>query len=532
MALEKFIQTTGKKTIDTLYKAKKPLIKAQNTIDTINEIDICNIINYFLNKAIPPGSQLEEQFGKLKAEVKKINDKIAEIEDSSVYTKISDAQAKQQEILSLITSFNVPEFVLKLVPQGGELIKQLKNTADSIGNITTSGDIGKVLGTLNTIKSSLKTIENMTSPADLVNVTRAGQQVQKLQEVLNPSRLVPALEALLTGIEGAVRLLNLINNNLRRLANLIGTLSRIISILKRVLTAIKNIPIPARFVLVSTINSLQEISRKLDKQLDKAEASLKELNAFLQSISKTVNDITLLVNVIVESLKKLLDKLKACAKTKDLPIVTKTETLIVNLTKIKDEIIASVTTSDPKVVVYKGFKLTILTEEVTDEGITLRRRYGVATNVQGIVKAQTDLTYATLDEIIYNELRFEIDRLNLEIAENTNPSEEAALDEELGLPSEQEQLADIAASEAEVANIIKSIPAEEKVVNERSKRDKRKFKRFKRTINRLKKQGLTKEQIRSRVLNKNKFDNFSEQDFEEAYRGSSIVEKSKNPTGT
>ncbi len=105
MALEKFIQTTGKKTIDTLYKAKKPLIKAQNTIDTINEIDICNIINYFLNKAIPPGSQLEEQFGKLKAEVKKINDKIAEIEDSSVYTKISDAQAKQQEILSLITSF-------------------------------------------------------------------------------------------------------------------------------------------------------------------------------------------------------------------------------------------------------------------------------------------------------------------------------------------------------------------------------------------------------------------------------------------
>ena len=38
MALEKFIQTTGKKTIDTLYKAKKPLIKAQSTIDTINEV--------------------------------------------------------------------------------------------------------------------------------------------------------------------------------------------------------------------------------------------------------------------------------------------------------------------------------------------------------------------------------------------------------------------------------------------------------------------------------------------------------------
>ena len=518
MALEKFIQTTGKKTIDTLYKAKKPLIKAQSTIDTINEIDICNIINYFLNKSIPPGSQLEEQFNKLKVEVKKINDKIAEIEDSSVYTKISDAQAKQQEILSLITSFNVPEFVLKLVPQGGELINQLKNTANSIGSITTSGDIGKVLGTLNTIKSSLKTIENMTSPADLVNITRAGQQIQKLQEVLNPSRLVPALEALLTGIEGAVRLLNLINNNLRRLANLVQSLSRIISILKRVLTVIKNIPIPARFVLISTINRLQDIARKLDKQLDKAEASLKELNAFLQSISKTLNDITLLVNVIVESLQKLLEKLKACAKTKDLPIVAKTETLIVNLTKIKNEIIASVQVPGPKTVIYKGFKLTILTEEVTDEGITLRRRYGVATNSQGIVKAQTDLTYATLDEIIYSELRLQIDRFNLEIAENTNPTEEASLVEELGLPSEQEQLADIAASEAEVATIIKSIPAEEKVIKERSKRDKRKIKRASKFIRFLKKNGKPKTYIKTAVLRK--YNGFDDQDFEEAWKAS------------
>ena len=509
MALEKFIQTTGKKTIDTLYKAKKPLNKAQTTLDTINEIDLCNIINYFLNKSIPPGSQLEEQFNKLKVEVKKINDKIAEIEDSSVYTKISDAQAKQQEILSLITSFNVPEFVLKLVPQGGELINQLKNTANSIGSITTSGDIGKVLGTLNTIKSSLKTIENMTSPADLVNITRAGQQIQKLQEVLNPSRLVPALEALLTGIEGAVRLLNLINNNLRRLANLVQSLSRIISILKRVLTVIKNIPIPARFVLISTINSLQETARKLDKQLDKAEASLKELNAFLQSISKTVN-------VIVESLQKLLEKLKACAKTKDLPIVAKTETLIVNLTKIKNEIIASVQVPGPKTVIYKGFKLTILTEEVTDEGITLRRRYGVATNSQGIVKAQTDLTYATLDEIIYSELRLQIDRFNLEIAENTNPTEEASLVEELGLPSEQEQLADIAASEAEVATIIKSIPAEDKAIKERNKRDKRKIKRASRLIRFLKKNGKAKPQIKTSVLRK--YDGFDDQDFEDAWR--------------
>ncbi len=232
MALEKFIQTTGKKTIDTLYKAKKPLNKAQNTLDVINEIDLCNIINYFLNKAIPPGSQAEEQFAKLKAEVKKINDKIDEIEESKTYTQLSDARSKQQEILSIINSFQVPEFVLKLIPQGGELIKQLKGTANNINDITTAGDIGKVLNTLNEIKTTLKQIENMTSPADLVSITKAGSQIQKLQEVLNPAQLVPTLTALVNSIEGAGRILNLINNNLRKLANLVQTLSRIISILK------------------------------------------------------------------------------------------------------------------------------------------------------------------------------------------------------------------------------------------------------------------------------------------------------------
>jgi len=225
----------------------------------------------------------------------------------------------------------------------------------------------------------------------------------------------------------------------------------------------------------------------------------------------------------------LLEKLKACAKTKDLPVVKKTEELIVNLTNINSEIIASTQTPGPKAVIYKGFKLTILTEEVTDEGIMLRRRYGVATNAQGIVKAQTELTYATLDEIIYSELRLQIDRFKLEIAENTNPSEEAALEEELQLPSEEEQLAEIAASQAEVDTIIKSIPTEEKVVKERSKRDKRKIKRAARVIRRLRKKGLNKDQIKARLLKKNRFDQFDEQDFEDAWNQSN---SSNTITGT
>jgi len=161
-----------------------------------------------------------------------------------------------------------------------------------------------------------------------------------------------------------------------------------------------------------------------------------------------------------------------------------------------------------------------------DEGIVLTRRYGVALDARGVIVTQTDLTFATNLELIYNELRFLIDKDKLGEQTSQALSEDELISAELDLPTEAEQLADEAATQAEIDNLIKQIQPEENLRQERSKKDKRKFKRFKRVINRLKKQGLTKEQIRNRVLKKNRFDNFSEQDFEEAYNASNnLVDK-------
>jgi len=58
---------------------------------------------------------------------------------------------------------------------------------------------------------------------------------------------------------------------------------------------------------------------------------------------------------------------------------------------------------------YKGLTLKIIVEEIVDNGITLKRRYGIALNNKSILVTSTDPTYATNIEVIFNELIFRID---------------------------------------------------------------------------------------------------------------------------
>ena len=129
--------------------------------------------------------------------------------------------------------------------------------------------------------------------------------------------------------------------------------------------------------------------------------------------------------------------------------------------------------------------------------------------------------------MIRNELRYLIDvnKLNADPNAQNTISEENQILAELDLPSEQEQLAEAAEAQAQIDALIKQIPAEENLRKQRSKKDKRKFRRLVRVIKRLRTTAIlgkkyTKEQIKAKVLNKNRFDQFDETDFEEAWKAS------------
>jgi len=611
MALSGFLQNAANKSVSTSKDISKQVNKGITTVEVINGIDICNLISYFLNQAIPSGSNVEKAFQDLK---KVAADTLQQIEDAesdllnkpfkrgsvapdaipltgsmtgsgntpnsyssnpstantvsgslpayggsgtfntpptptSVSSSVSNAGTsagqgltldqsleKLRAVKAIISSINIPPFLLRVIPGGRNISDSLQrlNTQipDNISNFPNQ-DLQKIFTTFTEIKTVLNGISQAENPADLVSVFKAQNAIAKLQDILNPAQLIPVLNNLVRSVEALARVLNTLSNYINKLTRVVNTLKTIVKILAKLATLIRNLPLPARWATVGVILKLGKSAETLEKRLEVAQSNLDQISQFLNVFSRSLDSVRQRINLLLELLRLLLEKLRRCAKTKDLPIVNKLQDVIVNL----EATINNINNALPKKptkrqIQYKGLTLDIVEEQVVDEGIVLTRRYGVALDARGVIVAQTDLTFATNLEIIYNELRFLIDKDKLGEQTAQALSEDELISAELDLPTLEEQLVDEAATQAEIDNLVKQIQPEENLRQERSKKDQRKFKRLKRAVNRLKKQGLTKDQIRNRVLKKNRFNNFSEQDFEEAYRGSSIVEKSKNTTGT
>jgi hypothetical protein len=54
---------------------------------------------------------------------------------------------------------------------------------------------------------------------------------------------------------------------------------------------------------------------------------------------------------------------------------------------------------------FGEYVIEIITEQLVDEGISIRRRFGIARNTDGYIVAQSTPTFASLDLIIINEVK-------------------------------------------------------------------------------------------------------------------------------
>ena len=83
-----FLQIAANKSISIGKDCQIQIQKGITKADTVSQIDLCNLVSYFLNKAIPSGSNIETQFIKLKKEAQDILDKIEETEEQVLHFPI------------------------------------------------------------------------------------------------------------------------------------------------------------------------------------------------------------------------------------------------------------------------------------------------------------------------------------------------------------------------------------------------------------------------------------------------------------
>ena len=585
-----FLQIAANKSISIGKDCQIQIQKGITKADTVSQIDLCNLVSYFLNKAIPSGSNIETQFIKLKKEAQDILDKIEETEEQVLHFPIkkssipsgsvnsinpnsgqtaptNQAQANAgydgggryftptppvgssgtsgtsgnngtsagngitvdqslqaiRKVKDLINSLNIPEPIIKILPGGAKLVESLKRiTQDIPTNISEvpQQDIVKIFKTFEELKQILNGIATSENPADLAKVLSANNAIAKIQDILNPKNLIPTLSAILVTVEAINKTISALNSYISKLATIANTLNTILKTFKILAKAIRKLPIPNMYTTAGVTSTLSNIAEVIDKKADGALSNIEQTTAFLNALASALAGVIARICILIELLTYILGNLQKCDKTKNLPITQKFKaaTLLLENNALQLQTLLPAKKPSTKTITYKGYNLTIVEEEVIDSGISINRRYGIVTDKRGVLVLKSELTYSNNTDLIYNELRFLIDKngLNAEINAVKTQSESDEINTQLDLPTDAEQNAELAQTQSDINEALNQIQPIKNMKEKQSKRDKRKMKRLKRHIKRLKSLGLKKEQIKTaRSVRK-----YSQQEFEDAWNDS------------
>ena len=235
------------------------------------------------------------------------------------------------------------------------------------------------------------------------------EQIKRVEKIINPARLIPLLKSIL-------KTANNINSIGRKVLGYITTARAIIRIavlllkvFKIIIKFLKSLPIPLTFLTLG-INLIisDALQEKINKFVDKTVNRLNQINAVLTLIVIFVTNLLVAIDRIIQALKLMLMNLDACNNT-DPDLIRDLNDTIDNLNGTRNELQTFIDTynNNANQVNKKFGKYTIeiITEQVTDEGINLKRRYGVGISPENTVVVQSTPTFASLDQIIINEVK-------------------------------------------------------------------------------------------------------------------------------
>ena len=276
-----------------------------------------------------------------------------------------------------------------------------------------NSDIQKYVNYIDRVKRICITIQRLNDPKDLVGtalgfVNFNNINLQRLQKIVDPNKLVPFLQNLL-------RTLNNINSILKKIFSIVKTLQLFISVFLGIvkgLTDVKQklflLPLPSLYSTLGIIAKYVFSIKNLDDFIQKLIKRLDQINVVLFNIVMLFSTLITVLTDIISALNIILLNLSNCDNiNKDL--INDLKKTINDLTDSKNKMEDFVNTHNKNKKstenTFGGYTIEILTEQLVDEGIALKRRYGIALDSYKIVSAQSTPTFASLDTIIINEVK-------------------------------------------------------------------------------------------------------------------------------
>ena len=261
---------------------------------------------------------------------------------------------------------------------------------------------------------SLNAIGSIDSLQGAVNLLNLQKQIEKLQQILDPAKLIPTLKKILQVArsinQAGLQVLKVISFA-KTIVKLLQTVIRVIRI---IIKLFNKLPLPNMFTVHGVTATLESAKNAVDKKATGLTKILNQIARLLNIVYEFVTFLLEKIQIIIRELQKLLLQLEGCQQLKNNPIVEEIKVTLTALQKTQAQLqefadnYSRVTAGDIKTLKIPGYTLSILEEQVVDEGVRFTRRRAVAYSDNGILVAQGDLTFSTNYRVILEELRLKL----------------------------------------------------------------------------------------------------------------------------
>lgn len=427
--------------------SRNPIIKAidrgiTNILKDIVEIDLCNLLNYVINQIPggkpfnpneepPSGNPFAQSKWKLQKAAYDVQKKI-----DDYYTSYGDAKNPDsklglynltKDITEIFNLTNNPNFpinnpdLVKAFPPLSIASNFLTNALSLFNRYTDlrqipNEELQKIIRTIDQIRVYAISIQGLNTPASFVNLADSilggdiQKQIEKINRIITPTKLIPLLKQILRAANNLISLGNKLLSYITTIRAIIKIAVIIIRILDFIVVFFKLLAVPNVLTRVGDTVTASDLVSDILKEngTKKLIKRLSQINVTLGAIAGLAQTIIIGLYDIVQKINLILLNLENCSNvSSDLKqeMQTTIDNAISTINNLQDFLDAYNSAQDRINRTFGEYVIEIVNEEITDEGISIRRRYGIARDTNGYIVAQSTPTFASLDLIIINEVK-------------------------------------------------------------------------------------------------------------------------------
>lgn len=447
-----------------------------NILNALNSVDLCNVLTYAYDninvkkKPRPPQeewSDAQEAFYGLQdkcGEVVKFIDKYTAYPNTFIGSYFGvgpNAQPPQQAVSqsnapieggtavqkynmyyllqSIQLTFNVsnPSTGSLFSAEDIGLIKQIPGLGNNINFISdflnqinqyadytqiSNEDLQKLLTKIDKVRAVCVTIQNLDFKSAINIVGNylgvdIRSQIQQLSKFIDVTKIIPVLKQINNSIRSFIRIGNQVQGILNLGQFIIKLALLFYKVFKFVLIFFRAIPIPQIFNTVGTQVTIQEAANAAKDESDGVVRSLRSVNALLEVVTQFIRYLLTNANELLIRLDTLLVTLRGCQTLQGSDILRELEQTRADLVTFKEQLEAYIirydSKTDPNTAEFGAYQIRVEEEQLVEQGIRNKRRRGIAIDQNGRLVTQSDLTFATDQKIIIEEVKQKLVSLGL-----------------------------------------------------------------------------------------------------------------------